>query len=128
MKKMSTSEAIIMKIIWESHEELSSSDVHKIINEQFSEMNWEATTVSTFLTRLVNKGILSVHLKGRTNYYYPIVTSQEYKSNLLSEKIKKKFNLTPTELFLTFAGKEVNKESIEKLENMMKNWDEYENS
>ena len=35
-------------------------------------------TVSTFLTRLVEKGVLTVERRGRSNFYTPAVTEQGY--------------------------------------------------
>lgn len=123
MKKMSTSEALIMRIIWEKKKELSSSEVHKIVEEEFPEMSWEAVTVSTFLIRLVEKKMLSYHVRGKAHYYYPLVSKEEYQSNLINEKIKKKMNMSMQELFLTFVGKEINQENIDKLNEMIEEWD-----
>ena len=46
--------------------------------EVFAHKGWKIQTVSTFLSRLVEKGVLSVERRGRSNFYTPAVTEQGY--------------------------------------------------
>lgn len=40
---------------------------------------WKSQTISTFLSRLVDKGALTVTRQGRTNYYEPLLLPEDYK-------------------------------------------------
>ena len=54
----------IMKVIWNSDGEISSGEITKSVEQ----MGWKRTTVSTFLSRLVEKGALKNEKRGN-NYY-----------------------------------------------------------
>lgn len=80
IEKLSDSEREIMDIIWNIDRKVTSSEILKIFNEGKGK-KWSAQTISTFLTRIVDKGILKSDKEGRTNYYYYIVNKKEYESN-----------------------------------------------
>ncbi len=75
--KISDAEYEIMKIIWESNSELTSSEIKEGLGKSNS---WKDTTILTLARRLVDKNILSVRKEGRINYYCAKVTKDEYKS------------------------------------------------
>lgn len=64
----------IMKILWDSEEKLTVADVVSKLDGN----EWSASTVSTFLQRLLKKGVIGSDKKGKTNLYYPILTKAEY--------------------------------------------------
>lgn len=80
IEKLSDSEREIMDIIWNIDRKVTSSEILKIFNEGKGK-KWSAQIISTFLTRIVDKGILKSDREGRTNYYYYIVNKKEYESN-----------------------------------------------
>ena len=63
-----------MKILWSSNKKMTVSDV---IN-QLDGNDWTASTVSTFLQRLLKKGVIACDKKGKTNLYYPKLQQDEY--------------------------------------------------
>lgn len=64
----------IMKIIWQTEGEATAVMLMGELNN-----DWKQTTVLNFLKRLVNKGVLAVRREGKTNYYTPLISEQEYK-------------------------------------------------
>ncbi len=84
--EISTCERMVMKIIWESEEDLDLAHVMNRVNEEFKK-EWKPQTVSTFLARLVRKGYLSVYRKGRYSYYQPLVAKDDFKVSTVSENI-----------------------------------------
>lgn len=68
--------------------------------------NWCPQTVSTFLVRLVKKNILMMERRGRTCYYTPVMTLEEYQR----QRIKEQF------VVLFDGDKEVFKKCLEMLE------------
>lgn len=70
-------EVFVMKAIWASDEAMSIQEITAKINQTFHK-DWKVQTVSTFLSRAVKKGYLEMQRSGRTFYYYPMVTQEEY--------------------------------------------------
>ena len=76
MKQISESEMIVMKIIWGAGERITSNYVMDHLPE---EVSWKMTTITTFLSRLAAKEMITiVYRMGRTNFYIPTLTEEEY--------------------------------------------------
>ena len=73
-QSLSESEMEIMRVIWDAGEPVTAV----WLLEVFAHKGWKIQTVSTFLSRLVEKGVLSVERRGRSNFYTPAVTEQGY--------------------------------------------------
>ena len=56
------SEYEIMKLLWRSNSKMTVAEVVNGLGN-----DWSASTVSTFLQRLLKKGIVSCDKKGKTN-------------------------------------------------------------
>ena len=63
------SEYEIMKILWASREKLTVAHVVQALDDH----RWTASTVSTFLQRLLKKEVVGCEKKGKTNLYYPLL-------------------------------------------------------
>ena len=78
----------IMCILWKSKEKLTVSGIIAKLNRT----DWTASTVATFMARLLKKGVISCDKKGKTNYYFPVLKQQDYAldetENLLSKIYK----------------------------------------
>ena len=73
--KLSDSELEIMKVIWAAGGLVTTAFLLK----EFSESRrWKSQTINTFLTRLVDKGMLRVERKGVANWYTAVVSDNEY--------------------------------------------------
>lgn len=68
------SEYTIMKILWRTGEKMAVADVVKELDGNA----WTASTVSTFLQRLLKKGVVACDKKGKTNLYYPQLKQSDY--------------------------------------------------
>lgn len=76
MQKVTESEMIIMDLIWDAGKKVNSAYV---IGNLPGHIKWKMTTVTTFLSRLTGRGMLEiVEKKGRTNYYLPTMSREEY--------------------------------------------------
>lgn len=73
-QNVTDSEYQIMKILWESEEKMTVSEVMNSLDSS----EWTASTISTFLQRLLKKGIVACEKKGKANLYYPILKQEEY--------------------------------------------------
>lgn len=84
---ISACERLVMKIIWDSTEDLALQEVMERVNEENGK-NWKPQTVSTFLTRLVKKGFLSLYRKGRYCYYQPLVSKEDFWKATMQENAR----------------------------------------
>lgn len=114
-QRLSDTEMELMSIIWELNKEVTSAELLEIV-EKVKEKKWSGQTISTFLSRMVEKGVLTSDKRGRTNYYIAIVTIEEYRQkeaeSILNDMYKgsiKKF------LSALYNGKKMNKEEIDEL-------------
>lgn len=76
IKSISKSELEVMKIIWDFGRAVQYADVAGKLEEK--NYSWKKNTILTFLTRLVEKNLLSVKKVGRKNEYYALVNENEY--------------------------------------------------
>ncbi len=78
------SEYLIMQILWKTGREMTVAEVLKELKGN----DWSASTVSTFLQRLLKKKVVACNKRGKINLYYPLLLQKEY-------------DLSETESFLT---------------------------
>lgn len=77
MEELTNCEVLVMKVIWGSDKILSIQDILRSVNTTYDKQ-WKVQTVSTFLSKMVKKGFLDMQRKGRSFFYYPLVTEDEY--------------------------------------------------
>ncbi|MEK3793598.1 BlaI/MecI/CopY family transcriptional regulator [Paenibacillus sp. FSL R7-0204] len=77
IQKLSDTELELMEAIWASTPPVTSTE---LLN-QFTQKgrDWKAQTISTFLSRLVDKGVLTATRHGRLNKYVPGISPEDYK-------------------------------------------------
>ncbi|MGN0408436.1 MAG: BlaI/MecI/CopY family transcriptional regulator [Bacteroides sp.] len=73
----SKSEIFIMKIIWSAGKALGVREVMARANS-INNKDWKVQTVSTFLSRLVQRNFLTMERRGRVFYYHPNISEEEY--------------------------------------------------
>ena len=74
---ISACERLVMKVIWDSTEDLALQDIMNRVNQENGK-SWKPQTVSTFLARLVRKSFLTVYRKGRYSFYQPAVSKEDF--------------------------------------------------
>lgn len=74
-KKLSDAELDVMLAVWQNRPPVLRSD----LEEQLKSHNWADTTVLTLLSKLVEKGYLSLERQGRRNLYAPLVSERDYR-------------------------------------------------
>ena len=68
------SEYAIMRILWKAEKQMTVADVVRELDGN----DWTASTVSTFLQRLLKKEVIACDKKGKTNLYYPLLKQRDY--------------------------------------------------
>lgn len=77
VQKLSDTEMELMEVIWECDPPVTSTELLRIFAGRGKE--WKAQTISTFLSRLIDKGVLEATRDGRTNKYVPVLLPKDYK-------------------------------------------------
>ena len=113
LKTLSGSELEIMTVLWESESPMSVSE----LLERFAlSKGWKVTTVSTFVTRLKDKGFLTVG-KGRgAKVYFPSISKEQYDLSLAKNVIDTSFNGSAVSMVVSlWDGKAISREELEQL-------------
>jgi BlaI family penicillinase repressor len=71
--KISPAEWEVLNIVWDRGI-ATAPEVYEALSNQ---TGWHQKTVSTFLTRLADKGILTIRRDGKANVYTPAFTREE---------------------------------------------------
>ena len=71
--KISPAEWEVLNVLWSQ----SPASTAEVCAALAADQDWHPKTVGTFLTRLVNKGLLDVRRDGKVNLYAPRLTRAE---------------------------------------------------
>ena len=77
--ELTTAETIVMKCIWDADHEMSLAKIVENANTRFGK-EWKPQTVSTFLSKLVQKEFVKMKRNGRVITYEILVSEAEYKT------------------------------------------------
>lgn len=117
LPKISESEWKVMKLIWKSNP-LTSEEIINLLSDR---MTWSAQTIKTFITRLIKKGAIGFEKKGRTYYYYPLLSEDECIQSENEFFLKKVYDGALNLLLTKFLEEEdLSPEQIEDLETILK--------
>ena len=114
-QKLSDTEMEIMTIIWGVNKEVTSSELLDIIEKEKGK-RWSGQTIATFLSRMIEKGVLTSVKRGRANYYMSSLTMEEYRQRE-AEGISNDMYKGSVRSFLSalYYGKKINKKEIDEL-------------
>jgi predicted transcriptional regulator len=99
-QSLSDSEMEVMEVIWDSSEPMTASQLLTI----FAYKGWKIQTLSTFLTRLVDKGVLTFRKQGKTNFYSPAVTREGYNKLEARHVVDSMYNGSMLDFLAAFYG------------------------
>jgi len=113
-KDLSETEMNIINLLWEKNKKMSASE----IVEHFKERNWKMTTVSTFLSRMIEKNVIASERNGRKFLYYATVTKKELRKRQAWNFIQ--YNFSSVKDFVLALGDEnISEEEAQKIEEML---------
>ena len=75
IRKLPDTELEVMQALWECNMPAARSDIEEVL---FKTHPMAMTTLLTLLTRLSDKGFISIEKNGRKSYYSPMVTREDY--------------------------------------------------
>ena len=118
MNKISTSEYIIMNILWETESPLNRKQIANKVKDKLNK-EWKLATVSTFISRLRNKGFLvGIKIDGII-CFKPTMSKIEYKRSIIDEKLNSCLNKNIYEILLNYFDKEVNENNLKQIERIL---------
>ena len=107
------SEYEIMKILWENGGKMTVAQV----TAKLSDNDWTASTVSTFLQRLLKKGVVLCEKKG--NLYFPGISQDKYDFEETENFIAKIYKGSAKSLVAAlFENKKLSKDDVSELKKM----------
>ena len=109
---ISESEMEIMAVLWNAKEPITSVEIGEAVERH----GWKKTTISTFLTRLVEKGAISAEKKGKLYYYTPLIPVEEYRKSKTDTLINNFYHGSVKEFAVAlFENQKLSEEDIAEL-------------
>ncbi len=113
MKEMTKAEEEIMQVLWR----LEKGFVKELLAE-LDEPKPAYNTVSTIVRILEKKGFVAYNAFGKTHQYYPLISKEDYKSQISKNLVSNYFGGSVESLVSFFAKKE--EINIEELDDILK--------
>ena len=106
----------VLLALWDCGGEASRSQ----IEEKLADFHWAVNTINTFLTRLCAKNFISVRREGKTNYYSPLVSKEEYLAFESRGVLKKLYGGSVSNFVAAFSdGNGIDEKEIEELQSLI---------
>lgn len=111
--RLPDSELDIMLVLWHHTPPRSRLEIETVINEKKA---LAPTTILSLLSRLEKKQFVSVTKEGKTNYYTPLISQEEYQ-NCESKNVLERVFGNSLKSFVTslYRGKELTQQDVAEL-------------
>lgn len=118
IQKLPESELDIMIVLWKQKNDMSRSEIEKIVNQK---KTLAPTTILTLLSRLEKKGFVSVNRDGNLNKYRWLVSQTEYQQKEGKGMLEKLYgNSVKNFVAALYQGRELDDEDLKELEGFLK--------
>ena len=124
MEKLSESEEIVMRCLWDSESPAGLGEIIDMCRDNYGH-DWKPQTVSTFISRLIKKGFAGHIGSTRSHRYYPLIDRDAYLNDQMRSMID--FWGKPSIRALASAfgrSKALNREDLQELRDMLDQLDE----
>ncbi len=102
--ELTDTELELMEVFWEAKEPLSFKDLMAYSNEVLNK-DWKKQTLSTYLKKLQNEGMIEARRKNTKSYYYTsLVTKNEFLQGWTRKIINQSFNKSLKNFIIAFTG------------------------
>lgn len=116
MIEISNAELEVMKVLWQEAPLPAIAIVERLQNTS----DWQAKTIKTMLSRLVQKGALDYQQQGRAYLYQPTIAEQDYQCHAGKNFVKRLFSGKVAPLVASFAATEnLSNEDIRELKALL---------
>lgn len=102
----------IMKVLWKAGEPVNLNYITKAVASK----NWKRTTISTYLTRLADKGAILAEKQAGLYFYSPLISAKEYRKSQTKKLVKRLYNGSIKELAVSlFEDEKLSAEDLREL-------------
>lgn len=116
IKRLPESELEIMQIIWGEPTPVSRLTIEHTLQKIHP---LAPTTILTLLTRLCEKGFLSLKKEGRSNLYEPLITEREYLAVESRSFLNRLFHGSVANFATALCDSGIKKEELEELKELL---------
>ena len=114
-RSLSETEMKLMKVIWKMGRPVKSNELLEFfLKEEGKE--WKGQTIATFLSRLVDKGVLLLEREGRPNTYVPRISFKEYKKREAQNLLETMYQGSIQSFIATLYDDKISPEELEELQ------------
>ncbi len=122
-KELTNCEKLIMKVVWEAKEDISTPDTIEQLKVRFGK-EYARTTVVTFVQRLVEKGYVTTYRRGRVSYIRPVQSEEEYRNRMLQDTMNFWFDGDCAKMISALCSdSNLDAEEVEKIRQIIANTD-----
>ncbi len=107
MKELTRAEEQVMQVMWK----LCTANVKQIL-EEMPEPVPAVTTVSTIVRILDKKGFVGHEKQGRGHVYFPVVSREDYRHNLVKSVIKRFYDDEIKKFATFFSDTDLNEREL----------------
>ena len=117
IRRLPDSELELMQIIWQQKGPVSRVDIEQQVCAYHA---LAPTTILTLLTRLCEKGFLTVEKQGRANLYTPLISQRDYLAAESRTLLEKLYGGSMKTFANALCDSGISKEELEELRGLLK--------
>lgn len=117
IRRLPDSELELMQIIWRQEGSVSRADIEQQVCAYHA---LAPTTILTLLTRLCEKGFLTVEKQGRVNLYTPLISQRDYLAAESRTLLEKLYGGSMKTFANALCDSGISKEELEELRGLLK--------
>lgn len=114
-RSLSDTEMKLMKVIWKMGRPVKSNELLEFFSKEEGK-EWKGQTIATFLSRLVDKGVLLLEREGRPNTYVPRISFKEYKKREAQNLLETMYQGSIQSFIATLYDDKISPEELEELQ------------
>ena len=116
IRRLPDAELEVMQAVWACQPPVARADVEKIL---FQTHPMAMTTLLTLLTRLGDKGFLTIEKVGRRSYYTPCVSQEDYLASQSKSFVEKLCGGSISAFATALCSSGLTKEELSQLRDML---------
>lgn len=122
--ELSTSETMIMKVIWDAGEDICVPDLTEGLRVRFGK-DYKRTSIGTFLSKMADKGFLTTYRVGRLAYVHALRDEEEYRDDLIRRETEFWFDGKLSKMVAAMGdSRGITKEEADKIRSILDDMDD----
>ncbi len=114
MKRLPDTELEVMKALWTSGPDVPRAELERLL----APFAWAPNTINTYLTRLADKGFVSVRRSGKSNLYTPLIPREDYQA-FDSRAVVSRLYGSPRNFVAALAREGLDRRDLEELQDLL---------